>query len=340
MNRILSVATAVFVVGGVSAAAADISISGNSRFRYETWADDQEDTSDTKNNSQFGEVLEVWVNADMVADSGLEYGVAVRIREKASGFDRNYIYLRDDWGQINLGDDWSANYAMSLGADWRGTGAGSWTNTPAFAGGGSTDATAFAAPKDSYQTTSGKSRKFIYYTPNIGGFKAGVSYADAGSEAKTDSTSYAFTYNFDLMDGNGVRFGYGAETQSKSNSGADDKKTVSQYGAEVTMGDLLFSVIRLADETGETEKGVGTEYEFAYNVSDDTVVNLVHLNTKQDKGNYAGDKYTATQFGVDYEAVPGLKFGLVHTLFDGSAVNADRPSSDGNATRLQVRLNF
>ena len=32
MNRILGEATAVFVVGGITAAAADISISGNSRF--------------------------------------------------------------------------------------------------------------------------------------------------------------------------------------------------------------------------------------------------------------------------------------------------------------------
>jgi len=60
---------------------------------------------------------------------------------------------------------------------------------------------------------------------------------------------------------------------------------------------------------------------------------------KQDKGTNSGDKYTATQFGVDYETVPGLKLGLIHTLFDGTAVNG-RANSDGNATRLQVRLNF
>lgn len=279
----------------------------------------------------------------MIADSGLEYGVGTRLRSKSSAkvvddkvsvrtVDRNYIYLRDDWGQIKLGDDWSANYAMSLGADWRGTGAGALTSTPAYAG----DTT---APKSTYQSTSGKARKFIYYTPNIGGFKAGFSYADAGSAAKTDFTSYAFTYNFDLMDGNGVRFGYGAEKQDETASDADDEKTLSQFGVEANIGAILFSVVSLTEETGKRAKGTGTEYEFAYDISEETLVNLVHIDTKQDKGTNSGDEYTATQFGVDYEAVPGLKLGLVHTLFDGTAVN-NRENSDGNATRLQVRLNF
>jgi len=93
------------------------------------------------------------------------------------------------------------------------------------------------------------------------------------------------------------------------------------------------------DETGDSSDKVGTEIEAAYNIGDDTVINIVHLDSKEDKGTNKGDKYKATQLGVNYEVAPGLLFGLIHTMFDATAVNG-RANSDGNATRFQVRLNF
>jgi outer membrane protein OmpU len=354
MNKLLWATTALFVVGGIGVAAADVSISGNSRFRYETWSDDQQDVTDeerNRNNSQMGEILMVWLNADMVADSGLEYGVGVRFRSSSSAdvtgakvgsdgitvtggktstriVDRNYIYLRDDWGQFKLGNDWAPVYNMSLGGEWRGTGVGQFQA-------GYTGAT--EAIKNAYQTTSGKNRKLAYYTPNLGGFKAGLSYSDAGAGAKTDSTSYAFTYGFDMMGGNAVTVGYGAEKQAESAAKNDDK-TVSQYGFAATMGDFLVSAIRVGEDTGDNVEKSGTEFEVAYDLSDQTVLNLLHFDSKVSKGPNDGDKFNSTQVGFNYEVAPGLLLGAAHTMFDGTSVSG--ADSEGSATRLQVRLNF
>ena len=186
MNKLLSVTTAVFVLGGMGVAVADISIGGNTRFRYEAWSDDQkDDPSSTNNNSQMGEDLNLVFNADMVADSGLEYGATIRLKQKQNGVDLNFIYLRGDFGRVVLGDDDAPSYSMTLANNWRGTGVGQITDALGAYKGDST------ALQHSWLTTSGSARKFVYYTPNLSGFQGGVSYTDAGGAAKTDSLSYA-----------------------------------------------------------------------------------------------------------------------------------------------------
>ena len=105
-------------MGGISVAAADVSISGNTRFRYHAWSDDIASGAG-RNNAAFADDLQLWVNADMAAESGLENGSAFSMRA-AGTVDRNYIYLRDDLGQLTLGRNWDPEYSMSLGADWRG----------------------------------------------------------------------------------------------------------------------------------------------------------------------------------------------------------------------------
>ena len=105
-------------MGGISVATADVLISGNTRFRFHAWRDDIASGAG-RNNSAFADDLQLWVNADMASDSGLEYGSVFRMRA-AGTVDRNYIYLRYDWGRLTLGRTWGPEYSMSLGADWRG----------------------------------------------------------------------------------------------------------------------------------------------------------------------------------------------------------------------------
>lgn len=166
-----------------------------------------------------------------------------------------------------------------------------------------------------------------------------MSSTDAGGAAKTDALSYAANYIIDMRSGNAVRFGYATEKQDKSASNTDDERTISTFGVKATMGDWLFSLVRLGDEKGDDDKSACTEIEVAYDLSDKTVLNLVHLDSKQNKGVNKGDKYKATQIWVNYEVAPGLLMGVAHTRFNATAVNG-RKDSDGNATRFKVRLNF
>ena len=51
MRKILLTTTALIALGSVSAVAADISLSGNVRFRYNTWSDDNAAVAGENNNS-------------------------------------------------------------------------------------------------------------------------------------------------------------------------------------------------------------------------------------------------------------------------------------------------
>ena len=56
MRKILLTTTAFIALGSVAAVAADISISGNTRFRYNTWSDDNAAVAG-ENNSTMTDVL-------------------------------------------------------------------------------------------------------------------------------------------------------------------------------------------------------------------------------------------------------------------------------------------
>ena len=51
MRKILLTTTALIALGSVSAVAADVSLSGNMRFRYNTWSDDNAAVAGENNNS-------------------------------------------------------------------------------------------------------------------------------------------------------------------------------------------------------------------------------------------------------------------------------------------------
>jgi len=350
MKKLMTTAVALFVVGGVTAVAADVTISGNSRFRYHTWSDDNVDPAGSgNNNNEMSEILEIWVNGDMVADNGLSYGMAARFR-KAGNVDRNYVYLKDDWGQIKAGRDWAPIYNMSLGADWRGSVAGSY-----YVGGAGSRG---KVKTGTYTTISEKNLKLAYYTPSVGGFKAGVSFADGGDESKANATSVALNYTMNAGSDSKLRIGYGLENAKAPDGKAGSVDTkLSELGVEFTAGDFLASIVRFTDKNeinfdngtviGNNSDQEGTEVELAYNVSDNLLVNAVLVDSKERKGANDGDTFKATQLGVKYTIAPGLFLGLLHNKHkykdsDTPAVGNENKDgdNDGTSTRVELRVNF
>ena len=57
MKKLFWVTTALVTLGGISVAAADVSISGNTRFRYHAWSDDIASGAG-RNNSAFADDLQ------------------------------------------------------------------------------------------------------------------------------------------------------------------------------------------------------------------------------------------------------------------------------------------
>ena len=351
MKNLLMTTAALFVVGGMTAAFADVSISGNVKFRYNTWSDDASDNaSETgNNNNEMADDLEIWIKSDMTADSGLTYGTATRLRQDGS-VDRNYIHLSDDWGKLVVGRDWSPMYNMSLGANWRGAVSGGQ-----YVGGLGSNGNVITG---TYNTTSEKDLKLAYYTPDLSGLKAGISMADAGSASKANSTGAAITYAFDVGDDMGVRLGYNFENQSSPNKevGKTDHK-VSQLGLEVTSGDFLVSVVRIGEKKVVTDNGTlvntdkdinskqtGTELQVTYDVSDDLKLSYIRFSAKESAGKNEGDKFSSNELGAKYTIAPGLLLSLSHNMHKYEDASSTTKGKDGDnagtSTRAELRINF
>ena len=89
MRKILLTTTALIALGSVSAVAADVSVSGNMRFRYNTWSDDNAVVAGENNNSM-SNIMQLWVKSSATTDNGLSIGTNTRFR-KAGNIDRNWI---------------------------------------------------------------------------------------------------------------------------------------------------------------------------------------------------------------------------------------------------------
>lgn len=366
MKKLLMTTTALIALGGVTSALADLSITGNARWTYTTWTDKTVDGADSgNNNTKMGEGLEIWFKANETSDSGLTYGAAARLRQGTTGFDRNWVYLSDDWGKVTFGRQWSPIISGSLGANWRGT----------IKGAQQSEVSSGGLRKKSWIETSGSDPKVIYNSPNISGLTFGVSFTDGGSNeytkldldqkitsdtkvedivkqggGKSDSTSWRVNYSTDIMDGSGLTIGYGTEARKAMNGmAATTDLTLTEMGVEFTSGDFLVSAIQMKDKaeknkgTDKTTKDQTTnEVELAYNASDVLTLNFIALSSKEDaKGTKKGDKYSSNAFGLKYEIAPGLLANVLYTKADYKPGKDNTAKKDsGNTTYFELRMNF
>jgi len=363
MKKLLTTAVALFVVGGVTAVAADVTISGNTRIRYHSWSDDAVDGANSANsNDEMAEHLEIWIGASETSDSGLSYGGNFRVRQGDTGVDRNWIYLADDWGRIHAGRDHPPFAKMSLASNWRGSVAGGQ-----YVGGlGTRKISEDEKAREKVRTSTwltkvGSSTKLAYYTPDINGLKVGVSYGDAGGKSGADSTSFAVNYTVDVMDGSKIRLGYGLENTDAADNAdntTDSKRT--EAGIELTSGDFIGSVVRFTvkdtinkyDNNTSNNKHnsdqTGTEVELGYNISENLFANVVLMDVEEKAGDNTGDTFKSTQLGVRYTIAPVLLLGVLHNMYEFKDKSHSATSKDdanvgdnsGSSTRIELRLNF
>jgi predicted porin len=318
MKKLLTTVIALSVAGGVTAALADVSISGNVRFHYESWSDNNiDDATSGNNNTKMSSSTDIWVKGSHTSDSGLAYSGEVRLHQNDG--DRVYVSLSDDWGKFNLGQDWSPVYSKSLGADWRGT----------ITASGAPDPSRKRVMTSSYATTtSGKSNKIAYYTPSLGGFSAGLSMADGGAESKGDSTEYVLQYALPVMNGN-MTFSYGGANQNVANDEPASAKTAnSEMGLAFDSGPWLVSFVQITSEKTPNKKmtskveGALPVYVDVDDASDVTTDGVQRLNDKEKTARVVAvaasdnpiDKQSASELEVAYDVSDNLTVNLV--VFD------------------------
>jgi hypothetical protein len=338
MKNILFATTALIALGGVTAAVAEVSLSGHVRFHYDSWKDDAVDTDttqfafDPKTGMAKSEAV-LWIKGSTVTDGGLTVAPEIRIKGTDGKTSRHYIKLSDDWGTLTLGRQHSPARLMSLDGEWRGTVAGA--NGPAGATTGAKVMTnaavgAYAGPA-----------RVTYQTPDISGFKVGISSADAGGASKANATDLAIVYTLGAFDGGSVKFGYASSSTAAENA-TKSKDSDSQLGVAVSAGKFGGSIVqttkKASPQTGADDKQTGQELEVNFAASDDLTVVLHMFNAKGESGTINNHKYKSTGVGAKYTIAPGLYTSLGYTTFTTTPGSAAKQK--GNGMRIRVHAGF
>jgi hypothetical protein len=334
MRKILLTTTAFVALGSVAAVAADVSISGNTRFRYNTWSDDNAAVAG-ENNSTMTDVLQLWVKSSATTDGGLSIGTNTRILTNGT-VDRNWIDIDGDFGKIDLGKQWSLSYSGSLHENWVGTVAGG-----IYMGGSGN--VGLAAMNTTGFIGGTKNNKVVYHIPSIGGFNAAFAYEDAGDTSDADSTTSQVSYTMPMADGslklNMVTLSTDAATAAGTES--DGREVGMQYSGGFGRVYALQQNTETTTAAGaKTNDQEGTTIGGQYNLNSATKLVYFRQEMDQDGTTNLNDSFSSDTIGVRYDIAGGLRIGLLHSNYDYTDADTAASSENGSATRLQVRMNF
>jgi predicted porin len=184
MKKILVASSALVAVGFAGAAQASEPISLSVGGYMEQWIGvaDQEDRFESRN--AFQSDTEVHFSGSTTLDNGIEVGAKIELEGEGGNagtmVDEQYLYVNGGFGQVKLGAEDGAAADMGVTAPSVGpVGAndGDLSNWVA------TNAIPDTVP------AGGDSKRLTYYTPVLGGFRAGISYADDDSSENNDTVT-------------------------------------------------------------------------------------------------------------------------------------------------------
>ena len=226
MRKLLLGTTALAAAATLSAnvAVADVSISGHYEWKYQSTSSD----ITANDGTTFGSDSEIKFSFSNKTDSGLSIGMVTELLSDAgdTAIDETSLSISGGFGKVVLGgnDGVGDNYglaAVDLIAEETGT----------------TGASATIAANSDIDGLSGNADKVAYHLPAMGGFTAGVSFADSGTNTGTDKTSMGAQYNMEAG-GAAITLGYATQTTE-----ADAKDTdQSNLGLKIVSGDLSLIV--------------------------------------------------------------------------------------------------
>jgi hypothetical protein len=275
MRKVLLATTALVAITGVTAAHADISISGNIEFEYES-GDDADDMNTD------GQII---INSSMTADNGVTYGVTWARKAETAGIDQyNASISSADMGTILLGNHNDNGPGMIDGSLGRNNDIESENQV-------TTTDTALSGLSGVMAT---------YVSPSIGGLTVAAS-----TSSDADASGFGARYN---MGGVEVYFGsvedeqnMGAKTSiggltiavgSLKNDDTDEKSSDVAIKYTLANGITLAGLSARGTDTAgakTTYSNFGAKYTIAPGVA-----------AKIESGDADGAKYTYMSFDVNF----------------------------------------
>ncbi len=281
------------------------------------------DRTDEIQDIDVQEDSEIHFKGSTTLDNGLTFGVNVQLEGQVQGdqIDEAYAFVRGDFGEIVLGSENGAAYAMHYGVSTHGTGLNSGDHQNWIAGNSFALASTYA-----FARGDNDSEKIRWISPRFSGVQIGASYAP---EAQQDSDTFptednnediaenvwTVSGNYDQKFGDArVRAslgyqGFGDINDTSTNRGGRDRFTYAG-GLRVGFGgfELHVSGSRQNDPGGtvETRDVVGSSINYA---SGPVGVSLGVIYGKDEgtDGATDDDKQVAVELGGKYQLGPGVE---------------------------------
>lgn len=318
-------ASALVLSVPMAANAFEITLSGDSEFKYQTWSDDEDNTGQA-NDSKMTNESHVIISAENTADNGLTYGTYYRIEaETGNGGGSNLkedghrLYVKGDFGQITLGggaagDTYYADVLDRMVND--------------------DDTSSEGAPPFGYFTAFANADETMsYHTPSLSGFKGGISVYDAGSDSKGDVREIGFEYSANVMMDGAITLRYAHAQADDFDTTLDDGFTAitlgdakaQSYGVDFTSGAFGFGISRNIFDTDVKDTSSEANIEFSntgfaatYQASDALKLALGVVNAEGEVSTLNDEKVDGdiTAFSADYTIAKGLTTGLSYSTWE------------------------
>ena len=327
MRKLLLTSTALVAASSIANyAAADVAVTGAFEWGYTTQSADLT----AKDGDSFRQDNEVTVTFTSKTDSGLSltgrwYVDADDGNDAPTG--ESSLAIAGGFGKIVLGSDDDA-------ADAFGIQEGDLVGEEAASAG--TSATILT---NAGESGNGDANKISYFTPAMGGFKAGLSTTDSGTTGVTDRTTMGASYSMP-MEGGSLLVEY---NQGKTDGETDTD--MQNYGGTLTMG-AMSVIISTGTQEYASNNIEATGFGIKYDMGGGMYLAASTMEAEDDHSSALSgtekEKYTTTMGEVGYTIAPGLNAAVTYVDYEykDGGTTASGTDDSGNMTKVTIKAAF
>ena len=311
MRKVLFATTALVALGGVSAASADISVSGSASHNFVSGSG----TGYSSDSQSMSTTVDFGISGSTTLDNGMTVAGGIDLDEGTGDQpDDSGWTLSGDFGTLAFGGYANAAFgamAIDVTAD---EGHGGFTATTS-----STTEYVDTLPGDEYIGHSDISLAL----PAVSGVSIMIGYGDGTTDDNNESFG-GVSYAMDAGDMS-VTVAYAQQ----SVGGGDDN---SQIAAKIAAGDATVTMISGA-KGNYSNTGIGLTYAVSDALTVQAYSGSVELDTDSDY------EVTDTGVGLTYTVTPGLSMSLTSNSYDGKGHDT-LGAENGTTTTLALDVSF
>jgi outer membrane protein OmpU len=318
MRKILLASTALVAAAGISAASAEISLSGSTKIQYiSTSSNNADNASAGENGTKYGGDTNLGMSWSSTTDSGLSLSVSYDIDA-----DEGSASITGDWGTLTFADN--GNDAMGIGMG----------NADVVSNMRITDASDTITYNGEEAINGGR----LAYSNSISGISFGIGLGDSGTGTASNETSYGVSYS-SSVNGADVTIGY-----ATANTGADNTSTsatdlnATSMTLDVTVGSIGVS---MAQNTQKADNGTGavddlksTNFGVTYAITDSLTLQAASVAASGTSSGTSGYKYDESAYGIAYTIASGVSLAVSYSDYSQSDNTA------GSGTNVQLSVAF